>query len=141
MDKRTKAYKEYKKKQEAKAKGLGDTVKKVTKATGIDKAVKFVAGEDCGCDERQEKLNKFFTYDVPECLTEDEFEYLQKFFKNEPIVINFDTQKKLLNIHNRIFKKHEQISSCSSCVKRMIGKLRKVMKGYENQKLISVDYG
>ena len=131
LDKRTSEYKEYKKKQEAKAKGLGDTVKKVTKATGIDKAVKFVAGEDCGCDERQEKLNEFFTYDVPECLTEDEFEYLQKFFKNEPIVINIDTQKQLLNIHNRIFKNKEQISSCSSCVKRMIGKLRKVMKGYK----------
>ncbi len=130
LDKRTKKYKEYKKRQEAKAKGLGDTVKKVTKATGIDKAVKFVAGEDCGCDERQEKLNDFFSYDVPECLTEDEFNYLQKYFKNEPAVINMDTQKQLLNIHNRIFKKKEQISSCSSCVKRMIDKLRKVMKGY-----------
>jgi len=41
-----------------------------------------------------------------------------------------DTQKQLLNIHNRIFKNKEQISSCSSCVKRMIGKLRKVMEGY-----------
>ena len=29
--------------------GVGDTIQKVTKATGIEKLVKFVAGEDCGC--------------------------------------------------------------------------------------------
>jgi hypothetical protein len=33
-----------------KSKGLGDTIAKITEATGIDKAVKFIAGEDCGCD-------------------------------------------------------------------------------------------
>ena len=42
------------------SKGLGDTIEKITKATGIDKLVKFIAGEDCGCDERQEILNKKF---------------------------------------------------------------------------------
>ena len=31
--------------------GVGDTVAKITKATGVDKLVKFIAGEDCGCDE------------------------------------------------------------------------------------------
>ncbi len=38
-----------------KSKGLGDTIAKITEATGIDKLVKFVAGEDCGCDERKEE--------------------------------------------------------------------------------------
>ena len=33
-----------------KSKGLGDTIEKVTKATGIKKLVEFVAGEDCGCE-------------------------------------------------------------------------------------------
>ena len=33
--------------------GLGDTVEKITEATGIKKAVKFIAGEDCGCNERK----------------------------------------------------------------------------------------
>ena len=45
-----------------KSKGLGDTVAKVTKATGIDKVVKFIAGEDCGCDERRDSLNRKFPY-------------------------------------------------------------------------------
>ena len=37
--------------------GLGDLVEKVTEATGIKKAVKFIAGEDCGCEERKQKMN------------------------------------------------------------------------------------
>ena len=46
-DKRTKEYKEWKAKHAAASEGLGDTVEKITKATGIKKAVKFIAGEDC----------------------------------------------------------------------------------------------
>lgn len=45
-----------------KSKGLGDTIAKVTKATGIEAVVKKVAGEDCGCKKRQEKLNIMFPY-------------------------------------------------------------------------------
>ena len=36
-----------------KNKGLGDTIASITKATRIDKLV----GEDCGCKQRQQKLN------------------------------------------------------------------------------------
>ena len=43
-------YKSHKKSVEKQSKGLGDTIAKITKATGIDKVVKFIAGEDCGCD-------------------------------------------------------------------------------------------
>jgi hypothetical protein len=49
-----------------KSKGLGDTVAKITKATGIDKVAEGVAKamgkEDCGCGKRQEKLNQMFPY-------------------------------------------------------------------------------
>ena len=43
-----------------KSKGLGDTIEKITEATGIKKATKFVtkaSGKDCGCAARKEKLN------------------------------------------------------------------------------------
>lgn len=43
-----------------KSKGLGDTIEKVTAATGIKKAVEFVSkasGIDCRCPERKETLN------------------------------------------------------------------------------------
>mgnify|MGYP003633280517 CR=1 FL=1 len=47
------------------SRGLGDTIEKFTKATGIKKVVDTVAkktGEDCGCNKRKEKLNKMFPY-------------------------------------------------------------------------------
>ena len=48
-----------------KSKGLGDTIEKITKATGIKKVVDKVneaTGEDCGCKKRKEALNKAFPY-------------------------------------------------------------------------------
>jgi hypothetical protein len=47
------------------SKGLGDSVEKFTKATGIKKVVDKVAkatGRDCGCKKRKEALNKAFPY-------------------------------------------------------------------------------
>lgn len=56
-DKRTTAYKEWKQ-----SKGLGDTIEKITEATGVKKVVKAIFGDDCGCNERKEKLNDKFPY-------------------------------------------------------------------------------
>lgn len=44
------------------SKGLGDTIEKITKATGIKKAVEAVAGKDCGCNKRRDTLNRAFPY-------------------------------------------------------------------------------
>lgn len=46
-------------------KGLGDTIAKVTKVTGIKKIVDVVSkvtNIDCGCSNRQDMLNKAFPY-------------------------------------------------------------------------------
>jgi hypothetical protein len=48
-----------------KSKGLGDTIEKMTIATGIKKmADKYskITGKDCGCSKRKEALNKAFPY-------------------------------------------------------------------------------
>ncbi len=48
-----------------KSKGLGDTIEKVTTATGIKKVVETVAkaaGKDCGCGKRKDALNRAFPY-------------------------------------------------------------------------------
>ena len=46
-----------------KDKGLGDTIERFTKATGIKKMVDKVTGEkDCGCNKRKNKLNSMFSY-------------------------------------------------------------------------------
>ena len=51
-----------KRKQVRKSKGLGDSIEKITKATGIKKAVSFIFGEDCGCEERRDSLNRLHPY-------------------------------------------------------------------------------
>ena len=113
-DKRTKAYKEWKANQEKASEGLGDTIAKVTEATGIKKAVKFIAGEDCGCDERQERLNRIFKYDKPECLNEDEYEYIADWIENGKNKLNNKQLKEMNVIYNRVFKKKFKCQKCSA---------------------------
>ena len=48
-----------------KSKGLGDSIEKLTIATGIKKMADKYAkatGKDCGCAKRKEALNKAFPY-------------------------------------------------------------------------------
>ena len=52
-----------------KSKGLGDSIEKVTKATGINSFAQVLArngilgkNKDCGCNKRKEALNKAFPY-------------------------------------------------------------------------------
>jgi hypothetical protein len=47
--------------EKAKSKGLGDTIEKFSKATGIKKLADNIIG-DCGCGARKRKLNKLFPY-------------------------------------------------------------------------------
>jgi len=113
-DKRTKEYKEWKKNYDKESKGIGDVVEKFTEATGIKKVVKFIAGDDCGCDERKEKLNYLFPHYKPNCLTEEEFDYLsERIGKLNTITV--DEQKALLKIYNRVFNDKRELTSCNSC--------------------------
>jgi|TARA_R100000482_G_scaffold124235_1_gene76391 hypothetical protein len=48
-----------------KSRGLGDTIEKVTTATGVKKVVDTISkkmGKDCGCAERRDSLNRMFPY-------------------------------------------------------------------------------
>jgi hypothetical protein len=48
-----------------KSRGLGDSIEKFTKATGIKKVVQRVekvTGKDCGCGKRKDTLNRAFPY-------------------------------------------------------------------------------
>ena len=44
------------------SKGLGDTIEKITTATGIKKFVHKIVGDNCGCKKRKQVLNKVFPY-------------------------------------------------------------------------------
>ena len=129
-DKRTKEYKEWKKKYNKASEGFGDTVEKITEATGIKKAVKWIAGDDCGCDERKEKLNKIWSYRKPKCLTEEEYNTLTKWFVAPRNQVSHSWQVELLKIYNRVFNEKRETSSCSSCVKEIIVDLQKLYEEY-----------
>ena len=112
--------------------GLGDTVEKLFQATGIKKVAKFILGEDCGCDERKEVLNKIFPYNKPECLLEDEYEYLDEIFKAGKNTILPKQQERLIMIYNRVFKDNAQPTSCGGCFRNSVyNKLQRVYKEYK----------
>jgi hypothetical protein len=116
-----------------KSKGLGDTIAKITEATGVDKLVKFIAGEDCGCEERKEKLNKLFPYAKPLCLTENEFNYLDSYFKINSNQLTSEQQHDLIKINNRVLNQRLTFSSCSSCLRDLVSKLRVIYNEYKEE--------
>lgn len=130
LDKRTKEYKEWKASQEAAPSGLGDVVESITEATGIKSVVKFLAGEDCGCDKRKQKLNEIFPYKKPECLTEDEYNYLAEEMRVAKNTISQTTQLKMLKVYNRVFHQNKQATSCGPCFKEVYDSLRKLIDEY-----------
>ncbi len=115
------------------SKGFGDTVAKFTEATGIDKLVNFIAGEDCGCEARKEKLNKLFPYRTPECLTESEHEQLTFLLPKMTVRVKPSEQLQFLKVYNRVFKTNEQPTSCASCLNDMLRKIKQVYNAYENE--------
>lgn len=115
------------------SKGFGDTVEKITKATGIKKVVDTVADAldaDCGCDKRKKKLNELFPYLTPELLTEDEFNFLDLTFKNETNKIK--DPDRILEIYNRVFKDKKKMTNCSPCfVNQVYNKLKTIYNEYK----------
>jgi len=129
-DKRTKEYREFKAKFEAQSKGLGDTVEKITEATGVKKVVKAIFGDDCGCDERKAKLNKLIKYKVVNCLEEDEYNYVKDYLESKTNSVSSAQQRRLLNIYNRVFGQRKQMSNCPACVRQTISQLKKLIETY-----------
>ena len=126
VDKRTKAYKE-----SQKSKGLGDTIEKITEATGIKNVVEWAWGQDCGCDERKEKLNKMFPYSKkPECLKQREYEFLDRIYKANARVLSREDNQELYRVYNRVFNAKKVSTTCGSCVKSVLGELNKIYKDY-----------
>ena len=111
----------------AKSKGLGDTISKITKATGIDKVAKAVLGDDCGCDERKKKLNQMFPYNKVRQFTEDELKIYEEVLPRlKSGTIKGQDQASLVKLYNKVFNANKKPSSCSSCVQQTLAKLAKV---------------
>lgn len=115
----------------AKSEGLGDTVEKVLEVTGIAKVAKWLLGEDCGCEERKEKLNKLFPYKKPKCLTEDEYNFLITFYDERSSRLKPTEQASILRIYNRVFGIRQEPTRCADCWRRILSELEKVIQTYE----------
>ena len=100
-------------KTEKPSSGLGDTIQKITEVTGIQKLVHFIAGEDCGCEERKAKLNKLFMYRKPICLTEPEFNYLTEFRQNKANELTKQEADDISSIWNRVFQSRKFYRPCT----------------------------
>lgn len=120
---------------------LGDAVEAVTTATGIKAIVKHMVGEDCGCDERKEKLNEwgnkiqgkiatFFGRNNIKTLTPEEYEYLDAFFSRPRLTMKPSEQYRMLEINNRVFSQKLEYSTCGSCVQSMVNQLKHVYDAY-----------
>ncbi|MBV1928481.1 MAG: hypothetical protein KUG81_03110 [Gammaproteobacteria bacterium] len=131
-DKRSKEYrtwKQWKKQHELNnTTGLGDVVESITKATGIKKAVEFIAGKDCGCDERKQKLNKKhrFRFTVVRCFTEDQYNQWTEFRKHKGDV-NGKQISLIHEVYEQLFVRTFKRQSC--CYDQFIKEIDRV---YEN---------
>lgn len=115
--------------------GLGDIVEVVFKATGIDKVAKFLLGEDCGCEERKEKLNNLFRGKKAKCLTEIEHTYLSTFFESKINSVKPSVQYELLKIHSRVFSVRNEPTSCADCLRWVVKELEAVYNEYKQDGL------
>ncbi len=112
-----------------KSKGLGDTIEKITKATGIKKVVDTISeatGVPCECEKRKELLNKIFPYKVRQ-FTPDEIKIYEEIIprvKNG--IVKGKDYANLLQLYNKTFNTNKKASNCSPCVKDTLNKLKKV---------------
>jgi len=116
-----------------KPKGLGDTVEQITTATGIKAVVDAVSkatGIDCGCDARKEVLNKLWSYRKPNCLEQEDIEFLLPYFQFKKETLTPKEQWRIKDIYKAVFNEVIQDSNCASCWRDTLNDLRKV---YETQ--------
>ena len=111
LDKRSKEFKKWKNTYES-TKGVGDIITDITKLTGIQYLTKKLFGEDCGCEERAEEINKYYGRPV-EPLTEEDYIFIHSLI-NGGYQITPKQQLRAREIYERVFNKVIK-GSCLSC--------------------------
>jgi hypothetical protein len=115
-----------------KSKGLGDTIEKVIKATGLDI---FVDGKDCECDKRKEYLNKLFPYRTKaRCFTEQEYNQWGQFTKIKTVTLSKEQVDFVCELYASVFNRPVWFP-CAGCSPKplinMIDKLDIIYGTYE----------
>jgi len=124
--------------------GIGTTIEKVLKATGVSKLVKVFTpeGEDCGCDERKRLLNNSPTFNVSQkpkrCMNKDMFEAYDNFVKSREVDKWSAEQAKLVfDTYEWVFAlRYDTKRMCANCngtaniLKMITASLDKVHESY-----------
>jgi len=113
------------------AKGLGDSIETFTEKTGIKSLVNTVLGDDCGCNERRDWLNKMFPYKAKDRLDCDEYEYLSETLPLIKNSITSGASEKLLKIYQKYVNSKQKHTNCSSCWVGIIKVLRGMVAQYD----------
>lgn len=136
LDKRTKAYKDCIKNQKE---GLGDVIESIAEKTGIKKLVDFVAGEDCGCNERKQKLNDLFPRrrKPVRCLTEQQHADYSEFVNRRTLNRwEYEDIKLVINLYAHIFAVQYNIKDfcigCQGSAKKLFVMTEELDKVYES---------
>ena len=112
-----------------KSKGLGDKIAAVTKATGIEKVVKTFFGDDCGCDERRDRLNKMFPSRKVNQMDDEQLAFFRDVIQvkyRTHANLGRDIGDKFYQLYQDVFGVKKKKTSCSSCNKSMYIELLKV---------------
>ena len=117
-----------------KSKGLGDTIEKVIKATGLDT---FVNGQDCGCEKRKEFLNDLLPYrQKARCFTETEYNDWKTFTETKTVVIKREQINFVCELYASVFNRQIWYP-CTNCSPKpliaMIDKLDIIYNTYNNE--------
>jgi hypothetical protein len=114
------------------AEGLGDAIEAVTEATGIKKAVEWLAdGKDCGCSDRKKRYNEKYRFN-PNCLVRSEYDYLTEYIKrHNPKRFEKGDVHTLITIYSRVFKVRPKVCmNCNSAIRVMNDVYNSLMKVY-----------
>lgn len=124
--------------------GIGTTIEKVLKATGVSKLVEVFTpeGEDCGCDERKRLLNNSPTFNVSQkpkrCMDKAMFEAYDNFVKSREVDKWSAEQAKLVfDTYEWVFAlRYDTKRMCANCngtaniLKMITASLDKVHESY-----------
>ena len=136
LDKRTKEYKEY-----TQSRGIGDDIEKVFKATGIKALAKVILGDDCGCEEKRDKLNAKYPRDVKalRCMTDEHLIAYKQYIESRTLNIWNDADITFLTaLYAHVFAiRYNPLDFCRGCqgtatkLLKITTQLDKVYKSYK----------
>lgn len=110
--------------------GAGTAIAKVAKKTGVKKLVEvFAKGKDCGCDKREEKINKLLPARYKaNCLTEEQYNQWQEFKKTRTLkrIIHWDQVLYICKTYSDVFNRQYWKPECVNCTGTMNTLLRMV---------------